>query len=112
MVSLSESGVPLRNGIGAAVLVRLVEAAATAGIEVLDLGRVPAARHLGSADNRLGDGAAARVVHALSDAPHRLAYLDLRHTDVTSRGALHLLTGGRQAVTPTRYTLAGEWHRA
>ncbi|WP_433259158.1 ribonuclease inhibitor [Streptosporangium sp. CA-135522] len=93
------------NGIGAAVLVRLVEAAATAGIEVLDLGRVPAARHLGSADNHLGDGAAARVAHTLSDAPHRLAHLDLRHTGVTSRGALHFLTGARQAVTPTRYAL-------
>ncbi|WP_101791089.1 ribonuclease inhibitor [Nonomuraea indica] len=93
------------NGIETAGLVRLVEGAARAGIELLDLGCVPAARHLGSPGNRLGDDGAARIAHALAGAPHRLAHLDLRHTGMTSRGALQLLAGARRAATPTRYLL-------
>lgn len=93
------------NGIETAGLVRLAERAVTAGIELLDLGRVSAARHLGALGNRLGDDGAAQVAHALAGAPHRLAHLDLRRTGMTSRGALQLLAGAQRAVTPTRYLL-------
>ncbi|MGW4471616.1 ribonuclease inhibitor [Nonomuraea sp. NPDC004354] len=95
------------NGIGPAALAELVAAAAKAGIEALDLGRVPAARHLGAADNRLDDATADLIAQALSGAPHRLALLDLRHTGITSRGALRLLAGAHEAVSPTRYVLRG-----
>lgn len=95
------------NGIGPAALVELVTAAAQAGVETLDLGRVPAAGHLGATANRLDTEAAALIARALSDAPHRLSHVDLRHTGLTSRGALHLLAGARRAPAPTRYVLGG-----
>ncbi|GAA2796253.1 ribonuclease inhibitor [Nonomuraea dietziae] len=95
------------NGIGPAVLAELVAGAARAGVEMLDLGRVPAAGPLHAADNRLDEQAAALIAQALSEGPHRLAHLDLRHTGLTSRGALHLLAGAGRALSPTRYTLGG-----
>ncbi|GII97569.1 hypothetical protein [Sinosporangium siamense] len=86
----------------------LVAAASAAGVEQLDLGRVPSAGFLGARDNRLDEPeAAARIAQVLSGGAHRLTYLDLRHTGMTSRGALHLLAGAQRAVIPTKYTLGG-----
>ncbi|MEU8110401.1 hypothetical protein AB0C18_42495 [Nonomuraea muscovyensis] len=52
-----------------------------------------------------GGRTAARLAATLSGAPHRLTHLDLRHTGLTSRGALRLLAAARQALSPTRYVL-------
>ncbi|MEU8378828.1 ribonuclease inhibitor [Streptosporangium sp. NPDC048865] len=95
------------NGIGAVAAAELVAAAVTAGIEVLDLGRVRSAGVLGAEDNRLGVEGAASVARALAAGPHRLAHLDLCHTGVGSRGALHLLDGALRAPSPTRFALSG-----
>ncbi|WP_283134927.1 ribonuclease inhibitor [Rhizohabitans arisaemae] len=92
------------NGIGP-VAAELVTAAVATGVEVLDLGRVRAARALGAPDNHLGEHGAAAVAQALTRVPHRLAHLDLGHTGIGSRGALHLLAGAQTAPTPTRFTL-------
>lgn len=93
------------NGIGPRALADLVATAARAGVELVDAARVRAAGTLGADDNRLDEPAAAVIGAALGGGPHRLAYLDLRHTGVGSRGALRLLDGARQAGTPTRYML-------
>ncbi|MFI0418302.1 ribonuclease inhibitor [Spongiactinospora sp. 9N601] len=95
------------DGIGPAAAADLVAAAVAAGVEVLDLGRVRAAGHLGATDNRLDERAAARIADALSGGAHRLAYLDLRHTGLTSRGAMRLLGGAGRARSATRYVLGG-----
>ncbi|MEV7012619.1 ribonuclease inhibitor [Streptosporangium sp. NPDC051022] len=95
------------NGIDRTSAAKLVAAAAAAGVETLDLGRVRAAGYLGAADNRLGDTGAAHIARTLGETPHRLAHLDLTHTGITSRGALHLLDGARRATSPTRLILGG-----
>lgn len=93
------------NGIGPAALADLVAAAATAGVELFDAARVKAALILAADDNHLDESGAATVADALAAAPHRLAYLNLRHTDLGSRGALRLLDGAQRAATPTRFLL-------
>ena len=93
------------NGIGSEALADLVAAAATAGVELLDAGRVKAAAVLAAADNRLDEPGAAAIASALSAAPHRLALLNLRHTDLGSPGALRFLDGAQRAATPTRFML-------
>ncbi|WP_228389697.1 leucine-rich repeat domain-containing protein [Streptomyces smaragdinus] len=93
------------NGIGPEAAVRLVEAAVTAGVEVLDLGRVRAAGTLGAADNRLDEAATAAVAQALAAREHRLGHLVLSNTGLRSRQALPLLAGAERAATPTRYLL-------
>jgi hypothetical protein len=92
------------NGIGAQAGACLVSAAALAGVEVLDLGRVRSAGVLGAADNRIDAGG---VASALSSGPHRLRHLDLRHTGVDGRGSVMLLAGAERAATATRYVLGG-----
>ncbi len=94
------------NGIGPAALAELIAAAATAGVELFDAARVKAAAVLGAEDNRLDESGAATVADALA-APHRLAYLNLHHTGLGSRGALRLLDGAQRAATPTRFKLGG-----
>ncbi|WP_254898072.1 hypothetical protein [Kitasatospora sp. NA04385] len=81
----------------------MTAAAAAAGVELLDLGRVPAARVLGAADNRIDLAAADRIGAALAAAPHRLQHLVLGHTGVRSREAHRLLDHAAGAATPTRY---------
>jgi Ran GTPase-activating protein (RanGAP) involved in mRNA processing and transport len=93
------------NGIGPAALAEVVAAAAGAGVELFDAARVKAAAILAAADNRLDESGAATIADALAAAPHRLAYLDLRHTDSGSRAALQLLAGAQRAATPTRFML-------
>lgn len=95
------------NGISPTAAVALIAAAADAGVETLDLGRVPAAGPLGAADNHLGPDGAAAAGAALTARPHRLAYLNLRSCAVGSRGALALLAAARTAATPTRFVLGG-----
>ncbi|MFD0631385.1 hypothetical protein ACFQ9X_06830 [Catenulispora yoronensis] len=92
------------NGIGPAALADLIAAAAGAGVELFDAARVRAAATLAAADNRLDEAGAAVVAEALT-APHRLGHLDLRHTELGSRGALRLLDGAARAATPTRFML-------
>ncbi|RBQ19676.1 hypothetical protein DP939_13160 [Spongiactinospora rosea] len=58
-------------------------------------------------DNRVDERAAARIAAVVSGGRHRLVYLDLRHTGLTSRGALRLLEGAGRAYSPTRYVLGG-----
>ena len=94
------------NGIGPSALAALIAAAAGAGVELFDAARVKAAAVLAAADNRLDETGAASVAEALT-AEHRLAYLDLRHTGLGSRGALRLLDGARRAANPTRFMLGG-----
>ncbi|NUR27450.1 MAG: ribonuclease inhibitor [Catenulispora sp.] len=94
------------NGIGPAALAEVIAAAAEAGVELFDAARVKAAAILAATDNRLDEAGAATVAEALT-APHRLAYLDLRHTEIGSRGALRLLDGARRAAAPTRFMLGG-----
>ncbi|NUR61838.1 MAG: ribonuclease inhibitor [Catenulispora sp.] len=94
------------NGIGPAALAELIAAAAGAGVELFDAARVRAAAVLAAPDNRLDEAGAASVAEALT-APHRLAYLDLRHTGLGSRGALRLLDGARRTANPTRFMLGG-----
>ena len=93
------------NGIGPEALADLVAAAATAGVELIDAGRVKAAAILAAADNHLDESGAASIAAALAAAPHRLAFLNLRHTDLGSPGALRLLEGAQRAATPTRFML-------
>ncbi|WP_344656358.1 ribonuclease inhibitor [Catenulispora subtropica] len=92
------------NGIGPAALAELIAAAAGAGVELFDAARVKAAAVLGAADNLLDEAGAAVVAEALTGR-HRLGYLDLRHTEIGSRGALRLLDGAQRAATPTRFML-------
>jgi hypothetical protein len=93
------------NGIGSAALAELVAAATVAGVELIDAARVKAAAVLAAADNHLDEPGAATIADALAAAPHRLAYLDLRHTETGSRAALRLLDGAQRAATPTRFML-------
>ncbi|MEU4097413.1 ribonuclease inhibitor [Streptomyces sp. NPDC026673] len=93
------------NGIGPRACARLVAAAADAGVELLDLGRVKAAGALGAADNRLDADAAGAMAMALAAAPHRLTHLVLSHTGMRSREAHRLLDAAPGAATPTRYVL-------
>ncbi|WP_158299782.1 ribonuclease inhibitor [Glycomyces paridis] len=93
------------NGIGPESLARVAVAAIAAGVEVLDFGRVKAARVLGAAANRIDEPAAARIAAALAANPHRLTHLVLADTALTSRGAQHLLDAAQRAATPTRHRL-------
>ncbi|MBE1470880.1 ribonuclease inhibitor [Kibdelosporangium phytohabitans] len=90
------------NGIGPSAATELVRAAATAGVQVLDMGRVKAAGVLGADDNRVE---AQGVADVLSTATHQLWHIDLRYTGMTSRGALALLGGARNASSATRFVL-------
>jgi len=93
------------NGIGPQAAAGLVIAAARAGVEVCDLGRVKAAKALGAKDNLL-DGAAMRTIAGgLAAQPHRLRHLVLTNTGLASEHAHWLLDGARQAATPTRFLL-------
>ncbi|MFI6034581.1 ribonuclease inhibitor [Streptomyces sp. NPDC051315] len=93
------------NGIGPGAAARLVAAAVTAGVTLLDLGRVRAAAVLGAADNRLDLAAAETVGQALAACEHRLHHLVLRHTGLRSREAHRLLDHATRAVAPTRFVL-------
>ncbi|WP_169314057.1 ribonuclease inhibitor [Streptomyces piniterrae] len=94
------------NGIGPQAAAQLVTAAAVAGVEVCDLGRVRAAGALGAADNRIDEAAAHTIAATLGDGrPHRLSHLVLTHTGMRSREAHRLLDGAQHAATPTRYLL-------
>ncbi|MEU6339495.1 ribonuclease inhibitor [Streptomyces sp. NPDC046977] len=93
------------NGIGPRGTAALVAAAAAAGVELLDLGRVRAAAVLGAADNRVDTGAAEAIAAALAAAPHRLGHLVLANTGMRSREAHRLLDAAPGAATPTRYVL-------
>jgi Ran GTPase-activating protein (RanGAP) involved in mRNA processing and transport len=93
------------NGIGPEALADLVAAAATAGVELIDAGRVKSAAILAAADNHLDESGAAAIATALAAAPHHLAFLNLRYTDLGSPGALRLLDGAQRAATPTRFML-------
>lgn len=79
------------NGIGAAACARLVAAAARAGVQLLDLGHVRAARVMAAPENRIDQDAAAAIGSALADTPHRLSHLVLTDTGMRSREALSLL---------------------
>jgi hypothetical protein len=93
------------NGIGPHATARLVLAAAAAGAELLDLGRVRAAGTLGAPDNRVDTEAATAIGRGLAAAPHRLAYLVLSHTGMRSREAHRLLDAAPAAATATRFVL-------
>lgn len=93
------------NGIGPVACARLVTAATAAGVELLDLGRVKAARALGAADNQVDVEAATAMAAALTSAPHRLTQLVLAHTGMRSREAHRLLDAAPAAATATRYVL-------
>lgn len=93
------------NGIGPAAAAHLVGAAAAAGVEVCDLGRVKAARALGAPENRLDEAAASAIADALAAGPHRLSHLVLSNTGLRSREAHRLLDGAGRAASPTRYVL-------
>ncbi|MFI5530589.1 ribonuclease inhibitor [Kitasatospora sp. NPDC051853] len=93
------------SGIGPTALAELVTAAAGAGVELLDLGRVRAAAHLGAPDNRLDETAATAIGSALSGAAHRLRHLVLSNTGLRSRAAHRLLDAAPAAATATRYVL-------
>ncbi|THV42167.1 ribonuclease inhibitor [Glycomyces buryatensis] len=93
------------NGIGPEAIARVTAAAAAAGVEVLDFGRVKAAGVLGAADNRLDAAAADRVGAALASGPHRLTHLVLSDTGLDSRAAHRLLDHAERAAVPTRYLL-------
>ncbi|MBC9713596.1 ribonuclease inhibitor [Streptomyces sp. TRM66268-LWL] len=93
------------NGIGPRAAALLVSAAAASGVEVLDLGRVRAARTLGARDNQLDLAAAREVAHALAGQEHRLAHLVLSHTGMRSREAHQLLDTAPAAVSATRFVL-------
>jgi hypothetical protein len=79
------------NGIGPAAAARLVAAAATANVEILDLGRVRAARVMAAQDNRIDEAAATAIGASLAQSPHRLSHLVLADTGMRSREALTLL---------------------
>ncbi|BAJ32303.1 MULTISPECIES: hypothetical protein [Kitasatospora] len=93
------------SGLGPCAAAELTVVAAAAGVELLDLGRVPAARVLGADDNRIDLAAADRIGAALAAAPHRLDHLVLAHTGTRSREAHRLLDHAAGAPTPTRYLL-------
>ncbi|MEV0318458.1 ribonuclease inhibitor [Streptomyces sp. NPDC050658] len=93
------------NGIGPRAAARLVEAAVSAGVELLDLGRVRAAGTLGAADNHVDDAAATAMAQSLAAREHRLAHLVLGHTGMRSREAHRLLDTAAFALTPTRFVL-------
>ncbi|MFG2478631.1 ribonuclease inhibitor [Streptomyces fagopyri] len=93
------------NGIGAEAAARLVVAATTAGVALLDLGRVRAAAVLGAADNHVDLAAAGAVADVLAGAEHRLAHLVLTHTGMRSREAHRLLDTAPRATTATRFVL-------
>ncbi|MGW4907086.1 ribonuclease inhibitor [Streptomyces sp. NPDC004270] len=93
------------NGIGPSAAARLVTAAASAGVTLLDLGRVRAAAVLAAPDNRLDLAAAETIGQALAGAEHRLAHLVLTHTGMRSREAHRLLDHAARAGTATRYRL-------
>ncbi|MGW6024659.1 ribonuclease inhibitor [Streptomyces sp. NPDC055099] len=93
------------NGIGPRAAARLVAASVTAGVRLLDLGRVRAAGTLGAADNHVDDTAAAAIAESLAAVEHRLAHLVLTHTGLRSREAHRLLDTAVHARTPTRFVL-------
>lgn len=93
------------NGIGPQAAAALVAAAARAGVELLDLGRVRAARVLGAAENRIDVDAATAIGAALSGRAHSLTHLVLSDTGMRSNSAHRLLDHAAHAVTPTRYVL-------
>ncbi|MFD4475554.1 ribonuclease inhibitor [Streptomyces sp. NPDC058471] len=93
------------NGIGPRAAARLVAAAVSAGVELLDLGRVRAAGTLGAADNHVDDAAATAIAESLAAVEHRLAHLVLSHTGLRSREAHRLLDTAARALTPTRFVL-------
>jgi Ran GTPase-activating protein (RanGAP) involved in mRNA processing and transport len=93
------------NGIGPQAAARLVIAAARAGVEVCDLGRVRAAKVLEAQDNQLDETAATAIGDALAERPHRLRHVVLSNTGLSSQAAHRLLDGARRAATPTRFAL-------
>lgn len=93
------------NGIGPRAAARLVAAAVSAGVELLDLGRVRAAGTLGAADNHVDGAAATAIAESLAAVEHRLAHLVLSHTGLRSREAHRLLDTAARAHTPTRFVL-------
>ncbi|WP_326680711.1 ribonuclease inhibitor [Streptomyces sp. NBC_01237] len=93
------------NGIGPRAAARLVTAAATAGVRLLDLGRVRAAGTLGAPDNHIDTEAAARIGSSLAALPHLLTHLVLSHTGMRSREAHRILDTAADASTATRYVL-------
>lgn len=93
------------NGVGPSAAARLVTAAASAGVTLLDLGRVRAAAVLAAPDNRLDLAAADTIGQGLAGTEHRLAHLVLTHTGMRSREAHRLLDHAAQAGTATRYRL-------
>ena len=93
------------NGIGSGAAARLVVAAAAAGVEVCDLGRVRAAGVLGAPDNRLDQTATTTIATALAERPHGLRHLVVSDTGLDSAAAHRLLDGARRAATPTRFVL-------
>ncbi|MET0133920.1 MAG: ribonuclease inhibitor [Kibdelosporangium sp.] len=92
------------NGIGPRATADLVRAAATAGVEMLDLGRVKSAGVLNAENNQVD---AVAVADHLATAEHRLRHLDLRHTGLDGRSSLALLAGARRTHVPTRFVLGG-----
>ncbi|WP_053752573.1 ribonuclease inhibitor [Streptomyces sp. MMG1533] len=101
LVRLSVAG----NGIGPQAAARLVAAATTAGVTLLDLGRVRAAAVLGATDNRIDVSAAGTIAEALAATDHRLTHLVLTHTGMRSREAHRLLDTAPHATTATRFVL-------
>ncbi|MCX4820627.1 ribonuclease inhibitor [Streptomyces sp. NBC_01142] len=93
------------NGIGPQAGARLVAAAADAGVELLDLGRVRAARTLGADDNHIDTHAATAIGEALAAHEHRLTHLVLAHTGMRSREAHRILDAAPRAATATRFVL-------
>ncbi|MGW0906025.1 ribonuclease inhibitor [Streptomyces sp. NPDC002853] len=93
------------NGIGPRGAARLVAASVTAGVRLLDLGRVRAAGTLGAADNHVDDTAAGAIAESLAAVEHRLVHLVLSHTGLRSRQAHRLLDTAAHARTPTRFVL-------
>lgn len=94
------------NGIGPVPAVRLVAAAAGAGVRLLDLGRVRAARVLAAPENRIDQEAATAIGTALAAAPHQLTHLVLADTGMRSREALSLLRALGVAEAPSWQTEA------
>ncbi|MFI6938292.1 ribonuclease inhibitor [Streptomyces sp. NPDC050418] len=93
------------NGIGPRAAARLVSAATVAGVELLDLGRVRAARTLRARDNELDLAATTDIARALAAQEHRLSHLVLSHTGLRSREAHRLLDTAPTAATATRFVL-------
>ncbi|MFF7200098.1 ribonuclease inhibitor [Streptomyces sp. NPDC008141] len=93
------------NGIGPSAAARLVAAAAAAGVELLDMGRVRAAGTLGAEDNRIDTDAATAIGESLADGEHRLTHLVLAHTGMRSREAHRILDAAPRAVSHTRFVL-------